>query len=118
MNKEHQDLLAEITDDKLNFDDYAARGKKLFALVKKKSAQAAKDMAEHQLAILGMMRRVRFEGLKARVANRNINYRKHQIRVIAKRLNNRAAYEQALHLNQLASDALTILEAVATGIIL
>ncbi len=111
-------MLDALSANQLDLQGLKDRGRRLVEIAAKTSKKAAQDVLAQQEAIADMMRRVRFEGLDAANAKRNISYRKRQITAIFERVKNKGARLLAKEYNEMASNILTALGLIVKGIIL
>ncbi len=111
-------LMSTLEDSRLDFAGLKDRGLKLVELAAKSSKKAAEDVLEQQEKIADLMRRVKFHGLDAKRAQRNISYRKRQITTIFERVKNKGARILAKEYVEMASDIVSALVLIAKGIIL
>lgn len=111
-------ILDALSASQLDLGSLKERGRKLVEIAARTSKKAAREVLAQQEAIADMMRRVRFEGLDAKRAQRNVSYRKRQITAIFERVKNKGARLLAKEYNEMASNILTALWLIAKGIIL
>lgn len=112
------DLLDILSEHRVDLAGFRDRGFKLVELAAKTSKKAAQDVVMQQEAIANLMHRVRFKGLDAKRAQRNISYRKRQITTIFERVKNKGARILAKEYVEMASDIVSALVLIAKGIIL
>lgn len=111
-------ILDALEASQLDLQGLRDRGRRLVEIAAKTSKIAAAQVVDQQEAIADLMRRVRWSGLDAKRAQRNISYRKRQITTIFERVKNKGARILAKEYNEMASDILTALLLIAKGIIL
>lgn len=110
-------VLDALEVSSLDIDGFKRRGEALLARAAKIGKRVSRQVLDQQEAIADILRRVRFDGLDAKRAKRNMSYRRRQVAVIFERAKNKIAIELAEEYNEMAGDILAAVVLVVKGII-
>ncbi len=101
----------------IEWKKYAKETKRIYNYASHTFQGSGDKIIKNQKLIVDMMRRVRFEGLDAARANRNISYRQRQIEAIFESIGNTLAWETARAWNEMTKVLINLIVGGVKGLL-